>query len=121
MWSSGRSYSQYIMPRVKKFLQSSALLPLRPVSFTALHGELGDVGLDDAVAVEGAVLEGVALDLGLLDVLVREAGLVDEQDAALLEVADVGLERGGVHGHQHVEVVARGLDVLGARSGSGRR
>ena len=63
------------------------------------------------VVVERAVLEGVGGVPGLAQVVVREGVLVDDDRAALLERAEVGLERGGVHRHEHVGVIARREDV----------
>jgi hypothetical protein len=40
-----------------------------------------------------------------------EPVLVDDDRGALVERADVGDQRGGVHRHQHVRVVARREDV----------
>ena len=49
---------------------------------------------------------------GLLQCPLVEGVAVDDDRCARLQVADVGLQRGRVHGHQHVRVVARGEDVV---------
>ena len=61
-------------------------------------------------------------------VVVREGVAVDDEDAALLQVANVRLERGGVHRHQHVHGIAgrenvarRKLDLETADSGERAR
>ena len=72
----------------------------------------GDLDLEDPVAVEAAVLERVGRVAGLLEVAVVELVGVDDDDAAGLEVAEVGLERRRVHRHQHVGRVAGGVDVV---------
>jgi hypothetical protein len=60
---------------------------------------------------EAAVLERVLVVLRLFKVaLVELAGVRDDQ-AAGLQLADVGLQRGRVHRHQHVGRVARGFDL----------
>src|SRR5690606_14192855 len=60
---------------------------------------------------EAAVLEGIALVLGLLEVALGElAGVGDDQPAGL-ERGEVHLERGRVHRHQHIGCVAGGVDL----------
>src|SRR5690606_170271 len=51
---------------------------------------------------------------GELEVLVVEPILVEDEDATLLEVAEVGLECGRIHRDQGVNLVARGEDFLAA-------
>ena len=68
--------------------------------------------LEDAVAGEASVLEGMRLVAGLAQVSVGEGVDVDDQDAAVFQVADVRLQGGRIHGDQHVRLVAGGLDVV---------
>ena len=69
---------------------------------------------NDAVALERAVLERVGLVAGLVQVAGAEGVGVDDEDAARLEVLEVGLEGGGVHGDERVELVAGRVDVVAA-------
>src|SRR5207302_2393997 len=77
-----------------------------------VDGELGDVDLEELKAIERAVPERVLGVARALQILLAEGFGVDDQDAATLEVAEVGAQRRGVHRHQHVDVVARGEDFL---------
>jgi hypothetical protein len=61
---------------------------------------------------EAAVFERVGFVAGLLEALLVEGILVDQQDAAVAEVFEVGHERGGVHGDEGVDRVAGGVDVV---------
>ncbi len=60
---------------------------------------------------ERAVLERVRLVAGLLQIPVVEGVRVDDQRAALREVADIDLQCCGIHRDQHVRLIAGGLDV----------
>jgi hypothetical protein len=62
--------------------------------------------------LQGGVFERVRLVGRLLQVALGEGAGVDDQHAAVAQVGQVGLERGRVHGHQHVRRVARGVDLL---------
>ncbi len=50
-----------------------------------------------------------------------ECARVHDHQAADLQVLDVDLQRGGVHGHEHVGGIARGLDAPGAEINLKRR
>src|SRR5262249_12095884 len=76
--------------------------------------ERGDRHAEDAVAAQAAVFQRVAGAAGLVQVGGGEVVLVDDEDAAGLEVLEVGLQRGGVHGDEGVEVVAGGVDIAAA-------
>src|SRR5262249_62079168 len=78
--------------------------------------ELVDRNAEDLVALERAVLERVGLVAGLVQVAGAEGVGVDNQDAAGLEVLEVGLQRRGVHRDQGVERVARGVDLVAAEA-----
>ena len=73
--------------------------------------ELAEREREDAIALERPVLERVRRELRLLEVDRLEVVGVDDQDPAGLEVRQVDLERGGVHGHERVDGVARRRDV----------
>ena len=57
---------------------------------------------------------GVFRIAGLFQVALVEGRRVDDEDAALLEIAQVHLEGGRIHGHQRVEMIARRVDPLAA-------
>src|SRR5262249_54022834 len=73
--------------------------------------QLVDRHLDDAVPAERVVLERVDRVLRLVQVVDAEGIAVDDQDAAVFQVLQIGLERGRVHDDQAVEPVAGGVDV----------
>ena len=82
----------------------------------ALEGprvERADGDLEDVVAGERAVVEGVLGVAGLGQVLAAEGVLVDDDGAARRQVPEVGLERRRVHRHEHVRGVAGRVDVRG--------
>src|SRR5205085_370176 len=76
--------------------------------------ELGDRHGKDAVAPQRAIIQRVSLVAGLVQVAGAKGVGVDDQDAAGFQVLDVGLQRRRVHGHQRVEKVAGGVNVLAA-------
>ena len=102
-----------MIPSAKKFLVRSTCLVVmsRPSSARALSVLMGIS--KRRVLLERAVGERVGRVAGLGQVLRREGVLVDDQRAAGRQVPDVRLERGRVHGHQHVRLVARRVDLLG--------
>ena len=57
----------------------------------------------------------VGLELSLLQVTLGEGVRVDDDDGALAQILDVDLERGGVHGHEHIGLVTGGIDLLRAQ------
>jgi hypothetical protein len=62
--------------------------------------------------LEGGGAEGAGLVADLGEVALGELVGVDDEDAAGGQVVDVGLERRGVHRHQHVGAVPGGEDVV---------
>ena len=80
-----------------------------------LDGQAIELGHLDRVQLvlrfEAAVFERVGLVAGQLQALLVEGVLVDDQRAAVAEVAEVGRQRGRVHRHQAVDRVARRVDV----------
>ncbi len=67
----------------------------------------------DAELAERAILERILGVARLLEVALGEGVLVDDDRGAAVELAEIRLERGRVHGHEHVRAVARGEDVAG--------
>jgi hypothetical protein len=77
------------------------------------HGERGHRHAEHLVVLERAVLQRVGLVARLAQVVLLERVLVGDDRAALLERAEVGLERRRVHRDEHVRVVSRREDVAG--------
>ena len=73
--------------------------------------ERRDRDLEDGVGLERAVGQRIARVGRLVEVLLGERVAVDDQRAAGRQVADVGLERGRVHRHEDVRLVARRVDL----------
>ena len=99
-------------PSAKKFLERSASLGLTPAS---LHTSwvMEVIGhLVDGVGVERPVGQRVGGVARLGQVALLEGVAVDDEHGPLGHQVDVGLERGGVHGHEHVGRVTRGEDVV---------
>ncbi len=83
----------------------------------ARHGqprEPGHFDREELVAVEAAVFQRIGLVAGLLHSLLVERIFVDDQDAAVHQVHEVGDQGRRVHRHQSVDLIARRED-LGAR------
>ena len=80
-------------------------------AFERARVERADRDLEDGVLLERAVVERVRLVARLLQVAGVERVAVDDQRAARRQVADVRLERGRVHGHEHVRLVAGRVDL----------
>ena len=64
------------------------------------------------VLVHRAILERTRRVARLLEVALRERVHVHDERSAAREIPDVGAERGRVHRHEHVWVVARSEDVV---------
>ena len=75
-----------------------------------VEGELRDVEPDHLPFGERVVVERIGLVAGLGEVARAELALVGDDQAAGLQVGDIGLQRRRVHRHQHVGRVAGGLD-----------
>jgi hypothetical protein len=78
-------------------------------------GDSGQLDRDDLVGVESAVLQGVGVVARPVEVSLGERVLVDENRAALRHAVAVHLQRGGVHGHQHVDLLAGGAHLAGPK------
>src|SRR3546814_6299769 len=84
--------------------------------FRSLHRvqrKLADVERDELPFGEAAVLKRVFRIARLGEVARRKLARIGDDEAARLQRADIGLERGRVHRDQHVRLVARRLDVAG--------
>ena len=77
-------------------------------------GVFGDLQRQHAVFLQAAVLERVGLVTGLLEIALLEGVLVDDEQAVVAQIAQVGDQRRGVHHHKHVERVTGGADLAGA-------
>ena len=121
--SIGRWNSHDVTPRQKKLRQRNSSRAERPRSFSALRGELRDVDREELEARRASRRRaGCGRSRPCCRFCVVEGFPVDDEDAA----AAAGrprfmLQRGGIHGDQHVEVVAGREDVARPRSSAGRR
>ena len=95
-------------------LAADRLLVAKPERLDRVDGELGDVERQQLVARQAAVFQRVGSVAGLGEVAGVELAAVGDDHAALAQRAEVNLERRRVHRHQHVDLVARGLDVARA-------
>ena len=109
------------MPRAKKFLQRFMLLASMPSSCERGVGQFFERHREQAIAVERMILEWIRGHVRLVQIALREAIAIDDQDAVRPQILDVHLQRGGIHGHQHVHGVARRVDVASRRIESGIR
>ena len=75
----------------------------------------GDVDPHEAIGREGPILKRIALVARLAQVGRVELAFVDDKEAATDEIAKIRLEGGGVHRHERVRVVARGVDVVAGK------
>ena len=111
--SSARSYSQKTRPIAKKLRQRSASFCAEPKPFDREPRELGHRRPRACWYVaEAAVFERVGLVAGLLEALLVEGVFVDDQHAAVAQVAEVRRQRGRVHRHERVDRVAGRVDVV---------
>ena len=93
-------------------LRPAGVLAGQPELLDRLDGQVGQVDRLDVVLGQRVVLERVLRVAGLAQVAVGEVVAVHDDRGALLQVAQVGLQRRRVHRHQHVGGVARGQDVV---------
>ena len=74
--------------------------------------ELGEFDRKEAIAVERMILERVHGHVRLAQIRFAEVVDIDDQDAVGLEVGEVHLQRGGIHGDQRVDAIAGRVDVV---------
>ena len=72
--------------------------------------------MDELPARQAAVLDRVGVITRLGEVAGRELAFVDDDQPAVAQVADVDLQRRGIHRHQHVGLVAGGVDRAASRN-----
>ena len=77
-----------------------------------LLGEAGDRGFDDGVGTLKLIGERILRVAGLLHGLVGKGVDVDNDGGTLLGPLQLALEGSGIHGHEDVALVARGVDVV---------
>ena len=79
----------------------------------AVFHHLGDRTCNDAVGVDAHLAEVVGgLECSLLEVLRSERVGIDDYSRPWLGISVLGLECCGIHGHEHVAEVARGIDLF---------
>jgi len=115
-------------PERVEVLAAAGVLGADAGALDRLDDQLLEIDLDDAEAVDGAVGQWVRLPAGALQIALLEGGLVEDEQPAALEIAEVDLERGGVHRHQRVGLIAgrehlvgRELDLVARDAGGGAR
>ena len=97
-------------PQRPHILAAQRLLVAEAEGLHRIEGELRDVEPDHLPFGELVVVERVAVIAGLGEVARAELALVGDDQAAGLQIVDIGLQRRRVHRDQHVGRVARGLD-----------
>ena len=110
--SVGRPYIHDSRPSANMFFARLASLRDSPNSLTASTVMSVSSNGVHVVLGEGVVLERVLGVAGLVQVAGGEVVGVDDDRRALLDVREVGLERGRVHRDQHVGGVAGREDVV---------
>src|ERR1700674_1653771 len=70
---------------------------------------------EETELVERMVLQRIHGHLRLAQIAFREAVAVYDENAVGFQVGDVDLERGGIHGDQHVDGVAGGRYIVGRK------
>ncbi len=98
-------------PEREEVLAAVLLLRVEGESRQAIDREPRDVDLVRPVPlVQRRVLERVRRIAGAVEVLLLEGARVQDEEPALLQVREMDLEGGGVHRHQAVQAVPRGVD-----------
>ena len=110
--SCGRWYIQDSRPRANMFFARSASFFDRPVPSSAPRVRVAMATGCTAYCSSEPSSRGFAVVPHLGQVALGELVGVDDQHPARGQVADVRLERGRVHGDQHVRAVTRGQDVV---------
>ena len=109
--SSSRPYIHDSRPSANMFLARWPSFLVAPIGLDGAQRQRGHRdGLHDVVG-QFVGLERVGLVADLGEVALGELVGVGDDQAAARQVADVGLERGGVHRDEHVGPVACGEDV----------
>ena len=97
-------------PQRPHVLAAQRLLVAEAERLHRFERQLRDVEPEHLPFGERAVVERIGLVAGLGEVARAELALVGDDQAAGLQLVDIGLERRRVHRDQHVGRVARGLD-----------
>ncbi len=79
-----------------------------------LERQPGDIDLDGAIAGERTIGERIGRVTGLAQVALVERAGIDDDDAAVLQLTELDLERRRVESDQHIRRIARGLDLARA-------
>ncbi len=97
-------------PEREEVLAAVLLLRVQGEARQALDREPRDVDLVRAVPlVQRRVLDRVLRIAGAVEVLLLEGARVQDEEPALLQVREMHLQGGGVHRHQTVQAVPRGV------------
>ena len=110
-----KGYTVYEVPMTTITKESVADLGVKPRDAERrrrLERDRGHRDLEDVERRQRPVGERVAVVAGLLEVALVEGVAVHDHGADAAEALQLGLERGGVHRHEHVGLVARREDVV---------
>jgi hypothetical protein len=70
---------------------------------------------EHAELVERVVFQRIRGDMRLAQIGFLETVGIDDQDSVGLQVGEIYLQRRGIHGHQNVHGIARGVDFAGRK------
>ncbi len=96
----------------EEVLGALSIARLHPEGLDGAKGEARHRHLEDGVALEASVLEGIGGVARLGEVAGLEGIDVDDDAAARLQARQLVAQRGRVHGHQDVGRIAGGGDVV---------
>ena len=95
-------------------LAAQRFLVAQPERLHGIERQLRDIEGQQLPLGERAVLERIDVVFRLVEVAFAELAAVGNDQPAGLERLHVGLERCGVHCHQHIGLVARSVDLAAA-------
>ena len=72
----------------------------------------GDFHLIDLVFIERIILKRVVFVFGLSQVGRGKFSRVNNENAVLLQIGNIGFERGRIHAHQGIEIISRCIDIF---------
>ncbi len=82
------------------------------VALEGIHVERRDRQLVNAITGERIVFQRIRRIVRVLQVLSGKAVGVDDERATLFQISKIDFQRGRIHGHEDIRLVAGGLDVL---------
>ena len=95
-------------------LRPQRVLVAKAVGLDRLDRLLADVEGQQVELAQAAIFERIGVVFRLLEVALGEGAGIGDDQPARLERGEVHLQRSGVHRHEHVGRVARGVDFAAA-------